>query len=205
MKRVENEDSPFSIEEIEADWSSAAFWYAIAILRHTAIYFPNLKLNSLQGDSILAKWATCWNIASNQIDNGVKIQITPQPHTFQTPQVFDFINSPDLAPILIVLSLLANRECIFSGLQNLNAKESKRKDVILQELFPFADFEMLNHNALRMYNIKVPKEENLSFSSHKDHRFVMAFTLFALYNNVEIDNAEVVKKSYPAFFKMLGK
>jgi 3-phosphoshikimate 1-carboxyvinyltransferase len=201
--RVENDAIPFSVEEIEADWSSAAFWYAMAILRHTDICFKNLHLHSWQGDSILAQWANYWNIESCQIDNDVKIYVAPQNLSFSAPQVIDFSNVPDLAPILMVLSLLTNQEFIFSGLQNLNLKESKRKDVILEELSPFAAFEMLNDHTLKMRNIRIPKGKTLSFSSHQDHRLVMAFTLFALYNEVEIDNVEAVKKSYPKFFNQL--
>ena len=205
MKKVENENIPFSIEKIEADWSSAAFWYAFAILRNTTIYFPNLSLNSLQGDSILAQWATYWNVTSNQIDNGVKIDATSKNSSSIPPKVLDFTNFSDLAPVLIVLSLLTNQEFIFTGLQNLNTKESQRKEVIIQELSPFADFELVDDSTLRMYNIKVPKGKKLSFSSHRDHRFVMAFTLFALYNIVEIDNVEIVKKSYPKFLDLINK
>ena len=203
MERIENETIPFSIDEIEADWSSAAFWYAIAILRDTEIYFKNLHLSSLQGDSILAKWANYWNIESCQENHGVKIRRVSSTSSSMMPQVIDFSNFPDLAPIIMVLSLLTNQEFIFSGVQNLNLKESKRKEVMLQELAPFADFEMLDDNTFKMRNIRIPKGKTLSFSSHKDHRLIMAFTLFALYNIVEIDDAEAVRKSYPEFFDQL--
>ncbi len=200
LERVEQ--SSFSMDEIEADWSGAAFGYAFAILRKTEICFPNLKLDSRQGDSILVEFGKHWNIESSETNEGVLIRPVSSLPISASPLSLNFSNCPDLAPVMTVLALLTNREVIFSGLQNLDAKESKRRSAIIKELSSFAHFEEIGNHTFKMCNIQIPKGKKLSFSSHQDHRLVMAFTLFSLYNEVEIDDVEVVKKSYPNFFNI---
>ena len=61
--------------EIEADWSAASYFYAMAAARpNSKVLLKGLKLNSNQGDSILAFWFQKMGVSSVQKENGVEIQ-----------------------------------------------------------------------------------------------------------------------------------
>ena len=47
--------------------------------------------------------------------------------------------------------------------------------------------------------------ENISIATYQDHRMAMAFAPLALKTSIKIENAEVVSKSYPTFWKDLEK
>jgi 5-enolpyruvylshikimate-3-phosphate synthase len=83
--KIHIEESPnlnSGIQEycIEADWSSAAFWYQIAALNKNAqVILNNLSLDTLQGDKIIAKLLSNW-VETKTVSNDIVIQSNSLKH-----------------------------------------------------------------------------------------------------------------------------
>lgn len=189
----------FSIPDIESDWSGAVFWYALAALKGEGSYYLHrLKLGSIQPDSIISAWFEKFGITSTQMPDGVIIENNYISRPTQ-PLQYDLRSNPDLAPVLGAFSVLYPCEIVLSGLQNLNMKESKRLDILAEELSKFAGIERPDNGSLHIMARERISGQQLTFRSYGDHRFVMAFMLFSVFNRVTLDETESVRKSYPGF------
>jgi 3-phosphoshikimate 1-carboxyvinyltransferase len=59
-----------------------------------------------------------------------------------------------------------------------------------------------SNNSIQRINQKVIANDNLSIATYNDHRMAMCFApLCLLHENIIIENAEVVSKSYPLFWE----
>ena len=193
--------------KIEPDWSAAAFWYEImALSDKTQMLFKDLKIDSLQADAVTKDVFKSLGIETLSVDKGVMIKKTADCKKYIT---FDFINSPDLFPAVIATCAGLQVDAEFSGLKNLSIKESDRKKAMMNELSKLdIVFEEVSEDVLRM---KCPdilpyfsKDNPMIFNNYKDHRIAMALVPLAMkIGFVEMENTEVVSKSYPEFFEEL--
>ena len=167
---------------VESDWTCASYWYEIvAFSENGRARLKNLHLDSKQGDAIVAKWFEQFGVKSTQDGNDVVIEKT----SVGICRVcsFDFINNPDLYPTIAATCAGLNVEGDFTGLRNLKHKESDRVAAMTTEL----------------------AKKNI-FDSHNDHRIAMALAPLAMKIGViEINNADVVSKSYPNFWEEFRK
>ncbi|NNF02392.1 MAG: 3-phosphoshikimate 1-carboxyvinyltransferase [Bacteroidia bacterium] len=195
---------------VEADWSAASYFYLlVAIGRKLEIFLERLKLESLQGDSVLAKLMTEIGVESKIELDGIRIfSVESELNEF----AYDFTNCPDLALTFIVCCAALGLEGTFSGLQTLANKESNRIEAIRTELMKLSiELEVLNDNEVYIPASQTRLRElsnmaKIVFDSHGDHRIAMALSGFAaVISDVTISNAEVVKKSYPDYWKDLEK
>ena len=193
--------------KIEPDWSAAAFWYEIlALSDKTQMLFKDLKIDSLQADAVTKDVFKSLGIETLSVDKGVMIKKTADCKKYIT---FDFINSPDLFPAVIATCAGLQVDAEFSGLKNLSIKESDRKKAMMNELSKLdIVFEEVSEDVLRM---KCPdilpcfsKDNPMIFNNYKDHRIAMALVPLAMkIGFIEMENPEVVSKSYPEFFEEL--
>ena len=193
--------------KIEPDWSAAAFWYEIlALSDKTQMLFKDLKIDSLQADAVTKDVFKSLGIETLSVDKGVMIKKTADCKKYIT---FDFINSPDLFPAVIATCAGLQVDAEFSGLKNLSIKESDRKKAMMNELSKLdIVFEEVSDDVLRM---KCPEKlpyftenEAVIFDNYKDHRIAMALVPLAMkIGFIEMENTEVVSKSYPEFFEEL--
>ena len=99
---------------------------------------------------------------------------------------FDFINNPDLYPTIAATCAGLGVEGRFTGLRNLIHKESDRVAAMTTELS----------------RVGTRRATSLQFDSHDDHRIAMALAPLAMkIGAIEINNADVVSKSYPNFWQ----
>lgn len=192
---------------LENDWSAAAYWYAVAALTDEEFFLPMLFADSLQPDSAIVRFAKkFWNVESRFTPDGVRICSLGK--TFgKQPAVWECSNTPDLIPIVAVMSVLTKTEYQIEGCESLNRKESKRLDALSKSLSAFVPVEVSeNQHLLKVQgNIALAssplgkQEQCLGFDACADHRLVMAYSLFGLFQPVEIRDFESVKKSYPLF------
>ena len=186
----------------EADWSTAAFWYAFVRLSPDvdSLLLRDLRLDSQQGDFVISQiFSKLW-VSSKQKDEGVFIEKTGDlNHNFKFN--LDLKNTPDLAPVLAVTAAMLGVQCTLTGLENLNLKESRRLDVLAQELAPFANVSV-EDGTLQIdggKSLSFPPSAPLLIDTHGDHRMVMAFSLLSFKYDVQLSDIECVKKSYPEF------
>ena len=181
---------------VEADWTCASYWYEmVAFSEGGRIRLRNLHLDSKQGDAIVAKWFEQFGVQSIQNGNDVVIShVGTRRATSELPKLvdFDFLNNPDLYPTIAATCAGLNVEGRFTGLRNLKHKESDRVAAMATELA-----RVKTHGRASL---------PIKFDSHNDHRIAMALAPLAMkIGAIEINNADVVSKSYPGFWEEFNK
>ncbi len=185
---------------VEADWSAASYWYAIAALRPGAsIRLLGLNKDSAQGDAQGAKIAECLGVSTSFQDDGVTI--TSSPRQSDAPFSYCFVNQPDLAQTYVVLCCLAGVHFDFTGLQSLRIKETDRIAALVAETRKLGYvIEAVGDDRIR-WDGKTCPASNEPIATYKDHRMAMSFALASLVHpSVSISDPDVVSKSYPGFW-----
>ncbi len=173
-----HEEKKEVIIEVEADWSSAAYWLVANELGND-IAVEGLYLKSTQADRRVI------DVINNNEQKGFS---------------FDATHAPDLFPILSIYAAYCNGESSIKGLHRLKGKESNRAETIQEMLAIFeVPFEVVGD--VLVIEGGHPLKGGV-VDSCNDHRIAMAAAIGALQAEGEttIINAEAVAKSYPRFF-----
>lgn len=194
---------PFTVE---ADWTGASYWYAMAALSSNCdIYLKELRLRSLQGDAAQSEWfGQYFGVRSRQEGNCVRLTKIPQPKVDRLK--IDFIENPDLAQTFAVLAVCKKLPFRFSGLKTLKIKETDRIAALINELgklgaelYEPAPGELAWNGATKEMGNRPPVIE-----TYHDHRMALAFAPAALvYPEIRLADPMVVTKSYPTFYSDL--
>ena len=165
---------------VEADWSSASYWYEMAALSEECeIRLRGLSLPSLQGDAVIVEWMKQFGVGTFAEKEALVLGKIPFE---KRPLRFDFSAHPDLYPTLAATCAGLGVEAEFLGLDNLHLKESDRVEAMQAEL------------------AKIGRHP-LHFCAHNDHRIVMALAPLTMkFGSITFDHPEVVNKSYPRFW-----
>lgn len=190
---------------VEADWSAASYWYAIAALSADAeIGLIGLEKESCQGDSRVAGLFENLGVKTVYTENGVMLrksgERTSELHT-------DFSDIPDLAQTLAVCACLLGIPFRFEGLESLYIKETDRMAALQEELGKLGFHTTEPEKGVLAWNGKRNKSQTAPvIQTYGDHRMAMAFAPAALCTDgLVIEHPEVVSKSYPAFWNDLSK
>lgn len=189
--------------KVEPDWSAAAFWYSVvALSKNVEITLNGLQKNSLQGDSVLPKIMKIFGVETEFLNDGVLLKKSHISHLTSHISI-DFTNFPDLAQSLTVVAAALNLQIQFSGIENLKLKETDRIAALQTELKKFGKEFIKEYD---YYTLKGQfKKSEQTIETYDDHRMVMAFAPLALAcGNINIQNPETVKKSYPNFLSDLA-
>jgi 3-phosphoshikimate 1-carboxyvinyltransferase len=180
--------------DIEGDWSSASALMAGAALTGE-VSFEGLNTASQQADrEILEALREC----------GASVVIEDEKITIGKGQLrgfdFDATHCPDLFPALAVLASFSKGASHIKGIHRLLHKESNRIESICDMLEAFGIFHAVEGDNLYIEGQQTI--ESATVFSYNDHRIAMAAAAAALraYDNVRINHAEAVRKSYPDFF-----
>ena len=194
---------PFSVE---SDWSSASYWYeAAALADETDVTIAGLTKNSLQGDSVLADIYEDFGVTTIFSAEGIRLSKTKN---IVGKFSYDFEGCPDIVPSVMVTCAALGITGIFKNIGHLAFKESNRIKALTQELKKIGatlikekNKYILTPNNSNVESLLVGSDNNLSFSTYGDHRIAMSLAPLVLkYNQIEICNSDVVKKSYPEFW-----
>ena len=170
--------------EIERDWSSAAFWYEYVALHGGEITLPGLYRDSLQGDKVVADIFTRLGVQTTYTAEGITIVSTgvadlqrsdlqgidvrsTAQRSAEEILLQDFSACPDLYPAVALTCERLGIELHATGTDSLPLKESDR--------------------------LRAVREHR----TDHDHRMAMAL-LIAGY---EVDDMDCISKSYPQFLK----
>ena len=107
--------------EIEADASSASYFWAAAALTGGRVTITNLSLESSQGDAAFPEVLGRMGCAIESTPAGLTVQGGP----LQGVTV-DMATMPDLVPTLAVLAAFAAGDTVITGVAHLRHKESDR-------------------------------------------------------------------------------
>jgi len=190
---------------VEPDWSAASYWYSIAALADEAeISLPALKEKSLQGDSQIQKIMKIFGIDTSKTETGISINNLGV--SLDTNQILDLKTCPDLAQTIIVIAAALGKNMSFTGLETLKIKETDRIAALQNELAKIG-VTLTEKNLVYTLNTdELHFPEKITIATYEDHRMAMAFAPLALLiNEVEIEDMQVVEKSYPHFWEDLKK
>lgn len=192
---------PLSLS-VESDWSSASYFYSIIALSEigTEIILSSYKKDSCQGDSILAKIYKDYGVETVFIDNAIIIK---KVNRCQLSIVnYQLNNAPDIAQTIAVTCFGLGIACNLKGLHTLKIKETDRLLALKDELEKLGAEVSVTDESLALETSNVIRP-NIKISTYQDHRMAMAFAPLALKTDIIIEDAEVVSKSYPAFWNDL--
>jgi len=184
---------------VESDWSSASYFFSIVALcdEGTTISLEAYKQSSLQGDAILV-----------EIYKQFGIETTFEAHTMTLTKTsktithfnYNLVNAPDIAQTIAVTCFALGVSCDLEGLHTLKIKETDRLVALKTELEKLGGTVFITDKSLHLKASNQIKED-VSIATYNDHRMAMAFAPLALKTRLQIEDAKVVSKSYPSFWK----
>ncbi|HRI27479.1 MAG TPA: 3-phosphoshikimate 1-carboxyvinyltransferase [Chitinophagales bacterium] len=193
---------------IEADWSAASYYYAIAALaKEVNLYLYGLLPNSLQADSVLPQLMLPLGVNTQFLPDG-GIHLTKNKVKLPDAFAYDFTNCPDIAQTLAVVCAGLQLPANMTGLDTLHIKETNRTAALQTELAKVnALFTGNNHSRNLAFAAPLPNTGMPKFATYHDHRMAMAFAALSMVftGGIQIENPQVVSKSYPQFWQHLGQ
>ncbi len=193
--------------DLEGDWSAAAnFLVAGAVFGKVEV--QGLDTTSLQADLSIMDILMDAGASLSQLD-GNRGDITVQRAPLKAFCV-DASNCPDLFPVISVLAAFCQGTSRMAGVGRLANKESDRAKAILGMLGQMGvrasveGDEMVIEGHSLAQRLLAPAPGLLKggrYTSHHDHRMVMALKVAALGADgpIEIDDEDCVAKSFPQF------
>lgn len=188
---------------IESDWSSASYFYSVIALSEvgTSVTLSSYRQNSLQGDSALVYIYEQLGVITVFDGNSITLtKVDCQLSTFSC----QLNNTPDLAQTIVVTCFGLGIDCHLTGLHTLKIKETDRLEALKTELEKLGAKVTVTNDSLTLEQSQGINAD-VAINTYSDHRMAMAFAPLAIKVPIIINDAEVVSKSYPAFWNDLQK
>ncbi len=179
---------------IESDWSSASYWLVASALGYN-IQLTGLSMTSLQADKNILEAFDAANCLVEFRENKIRIN-----GKNRKPFKFDATHCPDLFPALATFASLCDGKSEIKGISRLTHKESNRGIVLQEEFANIGVVIILDGDIMHIHGKN--SIEGGKVNSHNDHRIAMCFAIAGLFSDdeIEINGAEAVAKSYPTFW-----
>jgi 3-phosphoshikimate 1-carboxyvinyltransferase len=183
---------------IEADASSASYFWAAAAVTGGRVTISNLSPDSCQGDAafpqVLARL-------------GCTVESSPAGLTVQGSALHgitvDMSAMPDLVPTLAVVAAFAKGETRITGVAHLRHKESDRLAAVVTELQKMGLEAQETADGLIIVG-GAPR--GAAIDTYQDHRIAMSFAVAGLkVPGVVINDPGCVAKSFPDFWQYWQK
>ena len=190
---------------LEGDWSAAANFLVAGALFGKA-ELAGLDTTSLQADLSIMDILMDAGASLSQLD-GDKGNITVQRAPLKAFSV-DASNCPDLFPILAVFAAFCQGTSRLAGVGRLANKESDRAKAILEMLTQMGVKASIDKDELVVEGHTLVQRllggtllKGGAYTSHHDHRMVMALKVASLGADspITIDDEACVAKSFPQF------
>lgn len=196
--------SPALHYEVESDWSSASYFYSFAALGRKTLYLKSFYKASTQGDSAIALiYERFFGIKTMYAEDQHALTLQPDPDfIFPEKIVLDMNNCPDIAQTLCVTASALRIPFEISGLGTLRVKETDRLLALYNELQKLGTETGITGSTIQSISFGEP-QENILVKTYQDHRMAMSFAPFCLMKELNIEDEEVVEKSYPMFWEDL--
>jgi len=185
---------------VESDWSSASYYYSlVALSPNSKIKLASYHQNSLQGDSKLAEIYKELGVKTTFKNGTITLENTSIKAKY-TSLNLKLINTPDLAQTIVVTCFGLGIECNLTGLHTLKIKETDRLVALKTELEKLGGKVKITNNSIHLQPSAIIKE-HIAIETYNDHRMAMAFAPLAIKVPIQIENPQVVSKSYPTFWE----
>lgn len=181
---------------VEGDWSNAAFWLTAGALSKKSIHCFNIMKNSLQGDRAICNVLS--ELGARVVQNGTSAEVSCMP---LSACVVDAADIPDLVPIISVAASVARGKTVIKNAERLRIKESDRLKTVSEMLSVLGADVSETEDGLEIVGREKLCGGEIDASG--DHRIAMSAAIASIVceNEVVINNAEAVNKSYPLFFE----
>ena len=185
--------------KVESDWSSASYFYSlIALCNEGEIVLNNFNKKSIQGDSCLAKIYYLLGVMT-KFDNG-RLILSKKKIEIKNVLNLNLVNSPDIAQTIAVTCLGLGISCNLKGLHTLKIKETDRLIALKNEMTKLGSEISITNNSFHLKKINNSLNKSCLIKTYNDHRMAMAFAPLSINYPIQIEDFEVVKKSYPNFW-----
>ncbi|MBQ8722222.1 MAG: hypothetical protein IJY67_08800 [Paludibacteraceae bacterium] len=192
----------------EKDWSSATVWYAaMAVLRTGRFLLEGLSLDSCQPDRAIVDVFEKLGVRTIGTEMGVIIEANCD---IVDKLVVDCKNMPDAVMYIAVAACVLGVDFEIRGIETLRVKESDRIEVLITEMEK-CGFEIIHNSQFIIHNLKTTMcdvqyvVQKPLIKTYNDHRVAMAMAVVGLVREIDIENPEVVSKSYPGFWEEIRK
>ena len=195
---------------IESDWTSASYLYGLlALSEGGSMELPLLFEDSVQGDRIVANWFEELGVETEFLEDRVIIRKNPDTPIDRSPKEYDFVHHPDLAQTMAVVCAALGIEVELTGIFGLKYKETDRIVALQNELTRIGarieSSETENSNRLHIYPSELHPQTEL-IRTYRDHRMALSFAILAAkYEKVNIEDKDIVQKSFPDFWNVMKK
>ena len=191
---------------IPADWSSAGFPIALALITASTISIKNIDINDVQGDARIVKVLKEMNADIRFEEESQTLKIFPSSLKGGT---FDCSDIPDAVPALSAIACFAKGETLLKNIEICRYKECDRLSVISSELKKLGADITEGRDFLRIRGNAGKNLRPAAVDSHKDHRIAMMLTVMGFGIDDKdgtvftLKNAECFDISYPSFLDEL--
>jgi len=184
---------------VESDWSSLSYFYSLIALSEGAeLRCSYFREDSLQGDRDLAFFYEGLGVSTFFEDDHT---VLLRKNNLMLPEeaFFDLSGSPDLAQTIAVTCFGLGMGCSLEGLQTLKIKETDRLLALKTELEKLGAEVSVTDDSLHLEKA-TQMIAGVAIDTYQDHRMAMAFAPLGVKIPIEINDAEVVSKSFPNFW-----
>ena len=181
---------------IEGDFSSAGYFFAIAVLTKSTLTVENLNSSSAQADrkflEILEKMGNIVSLEENKVRiEGKRLAALD----------VDMEDCPDQVMTMAILAAFAKGVTHISGVRSLRVKETERVLALKNELSKMGIRTEDTHDTLTIHG---GSPHGAEIDTYNDHRIAMAFAVAGMYlPGIVIRHPEVVNKTFPNFWEVL--
>ena len=185
---------------VEGDASSASYFFLAAALLKKVIRVSGISRHCKQGDIRLLDILEELGCKVLVGDDWVEVAGADLAEGNFT---FDLNNMPDMVPTLAILAAFRKGRTSITNVTHLRIKESNRLAAMVTELNRIGiEAEELPDGLM----IKGGKPAAANIQTYNDHRIAMSFAIAGLaVPGIEISDRKCVDKSFPDFWKVLGK
>lgn len=186
---------------VEGDWSGASYFLAAGAIGPKPLHITGLHAQSAQGDRALLGILEKMGARSTPTKTGITVYPSPL-HGIDV----DMGHCPDLVPTVAMVAAFANGETRISNVAHLRIKESDRIAAPAAELRKTGIEVHELEDGLRIIGGVPAAPAGTLFHCHGDHRIAMSTALLGLGGvNVQLDEPDVVQKSFPNFWELWKK
>jgi 3-phosphoshikimate 1-carboxyvinyltransferase len=183
---------------VEADLSSASYFFAAAAIIPGRVTVSNLSSDSPQADMRFLEILQQMGASVSARDSRVTVAGAGRLRGVDV----DMRDTPDLVPTLCVIAPFADSPTTIRGIGHLRLKESDRIETLCEGLTQVGVKTERGSDWIRVFPGTVHASR---IRTRGDHRIAMAFSILGLkVPGIVIDDCECVKKSFPDFFHVLS-
>jgi len=187
---------------IPGDFSAAALLLSAGVLAGKEVTISNLDFSLPQGDlKILDILKELGAVIRIDKKNGTVTAVGTEE---LDGREFDLSDTPDLLPVVAILSLKSRNPVRIYGVSHTRYKETNRLKIIASELRKLGVKTLVVPDEIRIVPPK--KLKNAHLDSHNDHRLFMSFVIAGMMTESSVvEGVESVDVSYPSFIKDMRK